>query len=165
MREEWNSLWVCKRCLEKQHPQDFVEATEDDQTVPIALLDDRFLWGRTTLRFKALGNSSFIQLLDSTGIKANDPIGITLDNGVVHWSFITADPISNDVRIVDYISWQASEGNIVYGPFIGSGSTVVFEEEELVILPIYTEMIGPLMTEDAEYIFTETKLRSSDYAS
>ncbi len=35
---EWDNLFVCKRCFEVRHPQDFVRGIRDDQTVPIARL-------------------------------------------------------------------------------------------------------------------------------
>lgn len=36
MQIEWDNYWVCKRCFETRHPQDFVRGVEDDQSVPIS---------------------------------------------------------------------------------------------------------------------------------
>ena len=33
MRKTWDGYWVHKRFWEPRHPQDFVRATEDDQSV------------------------------------------------------------------------------------------------------------------------------------
>jgi len=35
-RKEWTGLFVCSKCWEARHPQDFVRAKRDEQKVPIA---------------------------------------------------------------------------------------------------------------------------------
>jgi len=34
-RIEWDNLFVCKKCYEERHPQDFLKAVKDDMKVPI----------------------------------------------------------------------------------------------------------------------------------
>lgn len=34
LKPEWTGLMVCSRCWEPRHPQDFLEAVPDPQTVP-----------------------------------------------------------------------------------------------------------------------------------
>jgi len=93
MAEEWTGLWVCtKGCFQTRHPQDFVTSIPDDPSVPVsrpdvvqsvgeaALLDNMAVWG----------TSVFIVAL--SGLADGDAIGITMDNGIVHWSFIDGDP-------------------------------------------------------------------------
>jgi len=93
MAEEWTGLWVCtKGCFQTRHPQDFVEAVPDDPSVPVSrpavvqsmgeteILDSMAVWG----------TSVFIVAL--SGLADKDAIGITMDNDVVHWSFIDGDP-------------------------------------------------------------------------
>jgi hypothetical protein len=115
-----------------------VEGVADDPSVAIARPDVPNAYGQTLLsaegvlldqeeepildeRETAIGGvggasqwaTSFT--LDSvTGLEENDPIGITLDNGVVHWTFLTADPVGNVVTINDGLPWAAAEDNIVY---------------------------------------------------
>ena len=33
-QKEWNGLWVCNKCYEPRHPQDFVKSRKDLQAVP-----------------------------------------------------------------------------------------------------------------------------------
>jgi hypothetical protein len=34
LKKEWNGLMTCNACWEPRHPQDFVRAVRDEQTVP-----------------------------------------------------------------------------------------------------------------------------------
>lgn len=34
--KNWQNLYVCKKCWEPRHPQDFVRAVKDRQSVPVS---------------------------------------------------------------------------------------------------------------------------------
>lgn len=34
--KRWDGKWVCQRCIEDRHPQEFVRAVKDEQRVPVA---------------------------------------------------------------------------------------------------------------------------------
>jgi len=42
------------------------------------------------------------------------PIGITLDNNIIFWSFSTTVPTGNTIILNEYIIGPASSGNVVY---------------------------------------------------
>lgn len=116
MREEWTGLWVCTRgCWEPRHPQDFVEGVEDIQTVPVSRPDTVNSCGSTTLNGALSAWATTATLTSVTGLAEDDPIGIALDNGTVHWSFID-DLTGFVVTLGSPISGAAATGNSVYLP-------------------------------------------------
>jgi hypothetical protein len=117
MREEWTGLWVCTRgCWEPRHPQDFVEGTEDKTTVPVARPDVAQTIGETTVSVSAAKDAKSITLVSASGMEENDPVGITLDDGTVFWTFLTADQAANVITINDGLWSAATSGNTVYKP-------------------------------------------------
>ena len=117
MREEWTGLMVCTRgCWEPRHPQDYVEGVEDDPTVAIARPDTANAMGQTTLSGAAAQWASSFDLTSVSGLSDKDPIGITLDSGVVHWSFLDGDPSGSTVTIGDSLPGAAASGNVAYLP-------------------------------------------------
>lgn len=38
-KQEWNNLFVCRKCWESRHPQDFAVSIIDQQNVPICRPD------------------------------------------------------------------------------------------------------------------------------
>lgn len=117
MKQEWTGLWVCERgCFETQHSQDSVEGIEDIQTVDISRPDIAQVMGQTTLDGALSQWDTAITLISASGLEDEDPIGIELDNGVIHWSFLTADPVGNTIAINDGVPFAAASGNAVYKP-------------------------------------------------
>jgi len=94
MQEEWTGLWVCtKYCWTPRHPQDFVEAVTDDPSVPVSRPSVVQSMGEADI-LNALGADAYenIFIVALSGLADKDPIGITMDNGIVHWTFINGDP-------------------------------------------------------------------------
>jgi hypothetical protein len=116
MREEWTGLWVCTRgCFEQRHPQDFVEGVEDIQTVPVARPDVANKYGSTTLNGAVAKGATSITLTSVSGLVENDPMGIVLDDGIVHWTFI--DTLTLTVATLPVpMPGAAASGNVVYLP-------------------------------------------------
>ena len=116
MKEEWTGLWVCKRgCYETRHPQDFVTGVEDDQSVNVSRPDVANTMGSTTLNGAVSAGALTATVTTATGLAEDDPIGITLDSGIVHWTFI--DEISgSDITLGDGLPGAAASGNTVYLP-------------------------------------------------
>ena len=116
MREEWNGLWVCTRgCWEERHPQDFVEGVADDVTVPVARPDVANAMGETTVAFAAAQWATIVTLTSVSGLEEDDPIGIYMDNGATHWTFIDSKA-GSFVVMGSPLPWAAASGNAVYLP-------------------------------------------------
>lgn len=118
-RMNWQGLFVCSdTCWEPRHPQDFVKAIPDYQTVPIARPDTPASVGQTTVDTSAAKNATTIVLTSVTGVANKDPIGIVLDDGTVHWTYSNGTPSGTTVTLGSYLPWAATAGNIVYLPSV-----------------------------------------------
>jgi hypothetical protein len=152
MHEEWTGLWVCvKHCFEKRHPQDFVQGQDEDISVDVASPGIVQEVGETTTADDTARWSVSVILASITGLSDKDPVGIVMDNGATHWSFIDGDPsgatggplIDADGEVVydangtivytaDYylaeitlgspIPYEATLGNTVYLPSLNNES-------------------------------------------
>ena len=94
MAEEWTGLWVCtKGCFQTRHPQDFVTSIPDDPSVPVSRPDVVQSMGESDI-LNALGVGAYeeVFIVALSGLEDKDPIGIEMDNGIVHWTFINGDP-------------------------------------------------------------------------
>ena len=123
MREEWTGLWVCKKnCWDSRHPQGFIELQPERAFSKPVLPNIEQTMGDTTLTIDVSAWNKYIELLSITGLSDGDPIGVDMDNGATHWSFINGDPISG---VILYDSngkiLLDSNGEIVYA--LGSGTT------------------------------------------
>ena len=148
---DWEGLLVCSRgCWEPRHPQEFVRAVPDITRVDDARIDVSFDPSETTLSAAALSFASVVYLTSVYTLGAYDGIGITLDNGIVHWTFLTSEPgartistgeerttSQGDVRTVsaplpcelnEPLPSAAASGNTVYLPSI-SGATFLSVNE------------------------------------
>jgi len=101
MAEEWTGLWVCmKGCFQTRHPQDFVESVPDDPSVPVSRPDVVQSVGDATLENDILIWTTGAFIIGGTGLAEKDPIGIEMDNGATHWSFIESlETLSSDPLI------------------------------------------------------------------
>jgi hypothetical protein len=148
MAEEWTGLWVCTSgCFETRHPQDFVTGVDDDVSVPVARPDVEQTMGETTLASSSVAGDTVVHLTSVEGLAEKDPIGITLDDNTVHWSFIFEMPTSSGTVVFggeqvtfggdadvtfggsggnvyttlgSYLPFAATSGNTVYLPSINS---------------------------------------------
>ena len=116
MKEEWTGLWVCTRgCWEPRHPQDFVEGVADDMTVPVARPDVANAMGETTLNGALSQWATTATLTSVSDLAEDDPVGILMDNGATHWTFID-DLAGSVVTMGSPLPWAAASGNAVYLP-------------------------------------------------
>lgn len=121
MREEWTGLWVCARgCWEPRHPQDSVTGVLDLQTVPVSRPDVPQTMGTTTLNGAVSQWATSVTLTSITGVEDLDGIGIEMDNGLIHWSFVNGDPVVATLVLGSPIPYAAANGNTVYLPSINS---------------------------------------------
>ena len=110
MAEEWTGLWVCTQyCWTERHPQDFVTSIPDDPSVPVSRPDVVQSVGESKLllALDAWGTSLFIVALK--GLAEGDPVGIVMDNDIVHWTFI-----DDDLVVLSSSPLQDSTGALVY---------------------------------------------------
>lgn len=120
-RMTWDSLFVCAdRCWMPRHPQDFVEAVLDDQSVSIARPGVQFYLGETTVLTTALINATSIDITSIIGLADKDALGIVLDNGACHWTYSNGTPSGNTVTLGSYLPSKATAGNAVYLPSINN---------------------------------------------
>jgi len=124
MRKEWTGLWVHERVMNPRHPQDLVRAIPDNPAVYPVSLDVPQTMGQTTLNGAKTKDAVTLTLTSASGLEEYDPIGITLDDGTIHWNFLTADASGNDVTINNGLPSAAADGNTVYLPSINSESWV-----------------------------------------
>ena len=86
MAEEWTGLWVCTQyCWTVRHPQDFVASIPDDPSVPVSRPDVVQSMGEADV-LNALGAGAYenIFIVALSGLADKDPIGIEMDNGIIH---------------------------------------------------------------------------------
>jgi len=123
-RFDWQNLLVCDNCWEPRHPQDFVKGIPDNQSVPFTRPDITQTMGETTVETTALKNATTIDLVSITGLSKYDPIGIALDNGITHWTYIDGTPSAASTPLGDYLTGNATAGNTVYLPSINNDTYV-----------------------------------------
>ena len=123
MRETWDGLWVCEDDWEPRHPQLSVKAKQDDQRVPVARPDRSCVLGSTTVGTTASVDATSIILTDASSLSSGDSIGVTLDNGIVQWTSLSASPSGNTVSLSTLLMDQATAGNTV---FLSSVADVTF---------------------------------------
>ena len=116
----WKNQFVCGPCFEPRHPQDFVKAIPDDQSVPIARPRAAITMGETTVSTTGNPGDTTIVLTSVSGIADNDGIGIVLDNGTVHWTFSDGTPVGTTVTIGSPLPWTATAANVVYLPSVNN---------------------------------------------
>ena len=96
MRREWTGLQVCEQCWEPKHPQLSVRAIPEKIAVKNARprQTDKFDYIESTISLSALAakGATSIVVSDTTGIVADYPIAVTLDNGSIIWT--TVDKVS-----------------------------------------------------------------------
>lgn len=128
----WDGLFVCNKCYEPRHPQDFVFAKHDKLRVPIARPDTGTL---TKLTYLAAGESKgdttiAVQSIDD--ITQYTPLLIELDGPFdtsYHSTYVTTTPtLATSVAIADELPYAASSGNTVY---IMSGDDVFLAINEV----------------------------------
>ena len=115
VRFTWDNLLVCiDTCWEPRHPQDFVRGKLDIQRVPEARPDSQQYYANTTLAANASMHQTSLTVSDISNIARYDGIGIALDTGEVHWSFVSTAPSGSTVVINDGLRGAAASGNTVY---------------------------------------------------
>ena len=114
--KEWTGLLVCEKCWEPRHPQDFVKAKADKQSVPEPRPDTQTMFGTTAVKTGASKDDLTIDVDSISGIADDDGIGITLDDGTVQWTTVNGTPSGNTVTLAEDLDGDAAAGNVVYIP-------------------------------------------------
>lgn len=95
MKEEWTGLWVCTRgCYQTRHPQDFVEAVPDDPSVPVSRPAIIQSVGEITLYADVTIWTTRVFLNPVIGVEYKHPIGVRMNNGATHWTYIDTETIN-----------------------------------------------------------------------
>jgi len=116
----WDGLFVCGPCWSPRHPQDFVRAIPDNQTVDISRPGVVQVQGQTTVGTAAVRYALSIVLTSVSWISNGDSIGITLDDGTVHWTYSNGAPSGTTVTLGSEMPGPAAAGNVVYLPSVSN---------------------------------------------
>lgn len=117
-RMTWDRLLVCfPECWEPRHPQDFVKAKADKQTVPIARPDQSFSMTALELSNAASKWQEYIIVNTSDSISDEASVGVELNSGAVQWLDIESTAASGgntQLNLSGYLFESAASGNSVY---------------------------------------------------
>lgn len=114
MRREWNGLLVGKDQWEPKHPQLDIRARSDEQEAEDARPQKSLEYTETTLSSNASKYATTITVASVQNVAILTSIGVTLDSGIVQWSFATATPTGSDITLEDALEGPAASGNVVY---------------------------------------------------
>ena len=114
--KEWTGLLVCKKCYEPRHPQDFVKARADKQSVRDPRPDTQTMLGTTAIKVAASKDDLTIDVNSISGLADDDSIGITLDDGTLQWTTVNGTPAGDTVTLAEALPDDAAIGNVVYVP-------------------------------------------------
>lgn len=93
MRQEWTGEWVHKSVWNPRHPQEFVKVLPEDTSVWPVSPDIAITTGETTVYFATIVSwTKNAFLVSVSGLSDKDPIGIKMNNGATHWTFIDDTP-------------------------------------------------------------------------
>jgi hypothetical protein len=85
--------------------------------------------GETTLNGAVTKDVRFVGLSDESGLEEYDPIGIELDSGVIHWTFLVEDAEiirtteSEDTRITEAGDTRITEGILLHVQMPGAAAS------------------------------------------
>ena len=131
LRKTWEGWWVCEKCFESRHPQDFVRGKVDKQRVPWTAPDSAYSYettttkttagtvGDTTLSVVSAGSiAEYMPIGFQTDKIAQDTSGITGDNVtstgyVIHWTVVVS-LATLAVTFLDPLPYAVAIGNAVY---------------------------------------------------
>lgn len=113
MRKTWDGLWVCHKDWEPRHPQDFVRGKSDRQVPPVVrpTVDPELT--TTTLSANAASDATSVTVTSATGIVSGNSIGVALDDGTVHWTYVSS-VTGTTVTLGTALYGAAASGNTVY---------------------------------------------------
>lgn len=114
----WDGYFVCSKCWEPRHPQDFVRPKHDRLRVPIARNDPGVPYKTTTLGANAAKGAKALNVGSIADITQYSVLLIELDGpqDTQYFStFVTTTPIvATNVVIQEELPYKATSGNTVY---------------------------------------------------
>jgi len=114
--KNWKGQIVCKKDFENRHPQDFVKARADKQSVRDPRPDTQTMLGTTAIKVAASKDDLTIDVNSISGLADDDSIGITLDDGTLQWTTVNGTPAGDTVTLAEALPDDAAIGNVVYVP-------------------------------------------------
>lgn len=114
-KKEWTGLIVRREVWEQRHPQDFVRAVNDDQTVPDARPAPVMEFSgplTTTLTAAASAGATSLDVVSTTRMEAGDTIRLILANGESHRTTISVVVDSTSLT-VPALPFGASSGALL----------------------------------------------------
>jgi hypothetical protein len=130
MREEPNKddpnsgRWVHQSSYDPVHPQEYVQGTEDDPSVPLTYPDVANAMGETVL-IHNMGIYSTRIIVEST-VTQGDPLGVIQNNGILYWSFAQTVELLTNGPLVDADGEIVidADGEIIYTADVFNGYIV-----------------------------------------
>lgn len=113
--QEWNGLVVRRASWEARHPQDFVRAVRDDQSVgiPRPVIAGTYIGANTTLDADEAAGQTVLSVASTSDFVAGNAIIIHLDNEETHTATISSFVADDTVTISTALPSKASSGNTV----------------------------------------------------
>ncbi len=113
--KEWHHSFVRREDYEQRHPQDFVRAVRDVQSVPNPRpgAPDSPTHSETTLDAAEVAGQTIISVTATTNMTVGDSIMIEQDDGTFHLSTISSFVAGDTVTIADALVSKAASGNTV----------------------------------------------------
>ena len=114
----WDGFFVCEKCWEPRHPQDFVRAKVDKQRIAIARPDTDIQFQLTYLAAAESAGDSSINIDSISYVLEDTPLLIMMDgpfSSSYHSCLVTETPaVSTNVLIDPPLTYAAASGNNVY---------------------------------------------------
>jgi len=114
IKKRWDGLYVCPSDYEERHPQDFVKGRKEVMAVPVSSPDITIQEKSTTLSAGSSKGDKSITVTSASLIAEYESIGITLDDGIVQWTFVPEGGVSGTTITINDGLWEdAASGNTV----------------------------------------------------
>ena len=116
-RKMWDGKRVSEKNYETRHPQEFVRAPHDPQTVKDARPRQTAVYiGPLTTELSAahVAGDTSLTVLSSARMLAGDNISVMCDNNERHLAVIQSVPDAATINILPALPWAASSGNMLF---------------------------------------------------
>lgn len=111
----WDGFFVCDKCYEPRHPQDFVRAKLDRQRVPVARPDPDIKYNSSTIGTNAVKNQKTVHISSIQYTTQYVSVIIELNDSSYFTTRIAETPIvATAVRLEEGLPFAADAGNKVY---------------------------------------------------
>jgi hypothetical protein len=119
LKVTWDNFFVCSKCFEHRHPQDFVRGKKDKQRVPISRPDVVVQNKTTTLAAAHAKDQAYLNVASISSIVEYTPLVVQIGYGgtIYFATYSTTTPaVSTYVPIAEPLPYAGDSGNTVLIP-------------------------------------------------